>query len=137
MPALPPDWPLCGAPNRGRKDRPNRPFPPICSRVGDGFGKRCSHHGGLDVPEGEWTLVYLSNGVYIHRQGDTTPEGRHRVGWRVALKLVTSGRITRGLFFQRNGQKLLDRIGREVFPPLQVNQGPLAKVVREYVFDAP
>lgn len=106
---LPPDWPPCGAPNLEQRRAGTR-----CRARGDGWGQRCRHHGGLDIPDGPHAVVVSPAGIFIWR---TFRDGLHpaetarqRVAWRVAALLVEAGKVDRGFFFGRKGQSLLRRL---------------------------
>lgn len=106
---LPPDWPPCGADNAERRRLGSR-----CRARGDGWGQRCRHHGGLEIPEGPHAVVVSPAGIFIWR---TFRDGLHpaetarqRVSWRIAALLVEGGQVDRGFFFGRKGQSLLRRL---------------------------
>lgn len=106
---LPPDWPPCGAPNHDRRRRGT-----TCRARGDGWGKRCRHHGGLEIPDGPHAVVIAPSGIYVWR---TFRDGLHpseatrqRVGWHVAALLIETGKVSRGFFFGRRGSSLLRRL---------------------------
>ncbi len=104
--ALPPSWPPCGAPNTdARRTRPH------CRARGDGWGGRCRHHGGLDVPEG-FAVVVSPGGIFAWRRLratllDPDESARQRVGWRIAALMIQTGRVERGFFFGKKGSSLL------------------------------
>ena len=114
-------WPVCGAPTLPpelQKDqRPHKVnrHGPICRGAGDGYGGRCRWHGGLVLPPGEWTLLYLGTGLYVVPWVDGEPSdsgkgGGYRVSWRTAAALVQGGQIGRGVFFRTLGKGLLGRL---------------------------
>ena len=107
--ALPPDWPVCGAWNVDARRWRTR-----CRAKGDGWGKRCRHHGGLEVPEGPHAVVISPAGIFIWRtlRGALHPDeaARQRVSWRIAALVVEAGTVDRGFFFGRKGQSLLRRL---------------------------
>lgn len=107
--ALPPDWPVCGARNTEARRAGS-----LCRARGDGWGHRCRHHGGLELPDGPHAVVVSPAGVFLWRtwKGALHPgEGsRQRVSWRIAALAVESGRVDRGFFFGRKGQSLLRRL---------------------------
>ena len=104
--ALPPSWPPCGAVNTDARS-PRSP----CRARGDGWGGRCRHHGGLDVPVG-FAVVVSPAGIFAWRlRRDATLDPgdgcRQRVGWRSAVLTIQTGKVERGFFFGKKGSSLL------------------------------
>jgi hypothetical protein len=118
--SLPPGWPTCGADNRDTRRAGTR-----CRAAGDGWGQRCRHHGGLDIPDGPHAVVCSPAGLFVWRtfRGALHPgdAARQRVSWQTAALLVESGKVDRGLFFGRKGQSLLRRIQASGIAAVPIN----------------
>jgi len=127
--AIPPDWPVCGAPNRDPR------VGQVCRAAGDGYGGRCRWHGGLALPPGEWTLLYVQTGIYVVPWNADEAEDASsgfRVSWRTAAALVETGKVRRGVFFRRMGQSLLRRFQTSEVTAKVVSHH---RCVREYAFE--
>ena len=103
---LPPDWPPCGAPNADPRRIHKR-----CRARGDGWGQRCRHHGGLDVPVG-YAVVVSPGGIFAWRRLratllDPDESARQRVAWRIAALMIQTGKVDGGFFFGKKGSSLL------------------------------
>lgn len=103
---LPPDWPPCGVTSKEPRRRGKR-----CRARGDGWDKRCRHHGGLDVPGGH-AVVVSPGGIFVWRTRratllDPDDQARQRVAWRIAALLIQAGTVERGFFFGKKGSSLL------------------------------
>lgn len=107
--ALPRDWPVCGARNQDARQRQR-----LCRARGDGWGQRCRHHGGLDIPSGPYAVAVCPAGVFLWRteRGVLLPGqgARQQVSWRIAVQLIESGAVTEGFFFGRKGSSLLRQL---------------------------
>lgn len=137
--ALPPDWPVCGAPNTE-----HRRLGTLCRARGDGWGQRCRHHGGLELPEGPHAIVVSPAGVFVWRtfrgvlhhfvDARYRDRVRQRVSWNIAALLVEQGTVDRAFLFGRKGGSLIRRL-RTVVDVRKV--GPGAKTalgLTQYAF---
>jgi UDP-glucose 6-dehydrogenase len=127
--AIPPDWPVCGAANSdGRVGQ-------TCRAAGDGYGGHCRWHGGLALPHGEWTLLYVQTGIYVVPWSEDEPsdaKAGFRVSWRTAAALVETGQLRRGVFFRKMGQSLLRRLQTSAVTAKVLSRH---RCVREYAFN--
>lgn len=118
-----PDWPRCGG---------ETAWGGVCEGAGDGIGGRCRWHGGLDLPRGRWALLYVTTGIYlVEDETGSHTERRHRVSWRIAARLVSKGRVARGVFFRRLGDGFIRRVATG---PIEPRQTLKHSAVREYLF---
>jgi hypothetical protein len=126
--AIPPDWPVCGAANSDSR------VGQVCCAAGDGYGGHCRWHGGLALPHGEWTLLYMQTGIYVapwYNGLETGTASGSRVSWRTAVALVETGQLRRGVFFRRMGQSLLRRLQTSAVTAKVLSRH---RCVREYAF---
>jgi hypothetical protein len=95
-----------------------------CRAEGSGLGGLCRHHGGLALRGGWkdplpiWTVVVAAGGCHVapSRAARTWPAAPKRWPQRVrpwiALRLVASGQVTRGVFHRHEGSAFLAELVR-------------------------
>lgn len=92
------------------------------------MGKRCSKHGGLLLPPGEWVLLHVRGGLWLWNRDEAGSE-KLRVSWNVGHELLREGSVTRSLFAGRGGTSLITRLDPQRYTTRLVLSGDF---LREY-----
>ncbi len=119
-------WPICGADNYDSRGRSGD----ICQGIGAGYRGRCRWHGGLDLPSGDWHIMYAITGIYLWDRLD--PDySKQQISWDMAARFIITGRVKRGVFWKDIGQGLLNRVQ---YRRVKVWRSPQRSLLSEYRF---
>lgn len=133
-----PRWPTCRAVARSTGKR--------CRAAGDGVHGLCKHHTGLTLrrawqePQPVWELRVGSGGIQLAPDRLARIRGKRqswpqRVSWSIALRLVTSGQVTRALLAHGEGASLLREL--EACGVKVTVDGSSSELVRRVAFEVP
>lgn len=126
-------WPRCRARARSTGER--------CRARGDGLRGLCKNHTGMTLggwrePRPIFEVRLTPKGIWIapNRPARTwrKPSWPAHVSWSTAVRLVTSGRVTRGLLHLSSGSAFLSEIKR--CRVSVIAEGPATALVRRFRF---
>ena len=118
------EWPICGAQNFDPRTGP------VCEGIGAGYKGRCRWHGGLDLPPGDWHIMYASTGIYLWDRL-RPDDSKTQISWDMAVRFIVTRRVKRGVFWKDIGEGLLNRVQHK---RVKVHKSPPRSVLSEYRF---
>ena len=129
-------WPRCRGTARSTGER--------CKARGDGLRGLCKNHtgatlGGWREPLPTFEVRITPSGIWVipSRPARTWRKSPwpQQVSWAVAVRLVTSGQVTRGLVHRKAGASFLRELLRCGVRVLR--DGPSSELVRSVAFEVP